>query len=181
MRGVGGPGGPPFRSAQEHAIAMPKFYRINSVGPGFDGLIVEGRESPMPGESDFVLVDRVFDDNRVAGDRVVSSPTKGLAVLRIALTPCDDPRLRQFDSTNPWGKCLYENEYRKDGVHVACAMYERCLQATVTHAGKTIFSDYFFDDAAGQALESIEETISDGDLDDLVFALRVLKGVSPVG
>lgn len=174
---------------------MP-FYRIQKFCEGLDGLVVEGHpylidylydNDPEAGSSPdedipVVQVTRFFDVDAIVGDRVVSVPVKGrLYIDADFLEKAEDPRSRQFDSKNPWGKFLFEGKYQTpDGhLHVDLAQYDHAMQVTVSEVDglggfTTLFTDYFFrffDEVRG----TIEFNLGEGRAEDLIFSLRTLK------
>lgn len=166
------------------------FYRIKNLGPGLDGMVAEGTPmladclydaSPDSGSSpdedvDMVEVERIYDTNKIMGDRVISQPlARGLFINMNRLDECEDPRLRQFDSKNPWGSCKYEKQYCKGKLQISLAQFERCLQVTIgASLGNTIYSEYFFE-SYDEVKATIEHAVDNDQEDDLIFQLQEIK------
>ena len=174
------------------------FFRIKDLSPALDGLIVETEDSHM--DPEITCVKRIVNVNAMVGDRTLSFPVSNLGMfIRKAahLQKVDDPQIREFAHTNPWGKCLFEGRYDKNKLEIAYAKYEYATQVTVTEkykvsslpqkgpatASKTLFTGYFTagpgetnDEVFEEVQEIIESHLSNsGDLDDLIFDLRELQ------
>lgn len=162
---------------------MQKFYRIHKIGAGFDGLVAEGGhpfavDFPGVGPVSVVSVHALHNPNQIVGDRIVSNPVIALYIESDRLIECDDPRLRQFDTRNPWGKCLLEGELKKNGIIVSYAQFEHAFQVSVYEKGnnftKTLYTNYFYLDPVG-VKETIENAMSNDREDELVFLLQDMK------
>ena len=161
---------------------MPKFYVVNGVGGGFDGLVVEGEV--FDDYPHIVQISKIIDTNVNVGDRTLALPTppRSLFIGKDCLTETDDPGLRQFASDNPFGSLLREGVMTCGTLKAAYAEFENVMQVSLTETNndfgdKTIFSQYFFNDFAivMQAVEDNMKQKGDSDADDLVFKLRALK------
>lgn len=157
------------------------FYKVRGLSPALDGLTVEGDKHGTT-----VTVTRIINPNVMLGDRTLSFPVEpyGLHIRSTFLEPIDNPQLREFTHTNPWGKCLFEGVHKKDNLEVAVARFENAVQVTVTEkvdgVNKTLWTEYFHQgpDASTETLfarvtEIIGKGLSaEGDASELVFTLR---------
>ena len=168
---------------------MPQFYVVKGLGAGLDGLIVEGIQTAAMG---LTMVLRIIDPNVNVGDRTASLPLpeEAFYVSDSFLERTDDPKIREFDSNNPYGKFMLEGHMECGRLHISYSQYERGLQVSVlekyateeTPLGpkvetKTIYSENFYRDIVlvKQAIESVLAENGGADADDLVFKLRELK------
>jgi hypothetical protein len=160
-----------------------KYYVIKGIGSSFDGLVVESDEYIEDGDDgpSMVEVGRIVNRNTVIGDRSVSYllPQEAIWISDRYLEEVQDPELREFDSTNPWGKCEFEGRYTKGSIEVSYAQYERALQVTVSEKvdgkSKTIHSCYITNDIR-KMKEVIETCLREAaDPDDLVFAIKAAE------
>lgn len=179
---------------------MPKFYLVKDVGPGFDGVLVEGEpimEQVVPGFSEdsppvstgLVSILRFIDTDSILGDRNSSSPvTPGSMLMDEAfLTEVEDPKLRQFDSKSPFGRFELEGRMSCGNIEVTYAQYEKALTVAVMEVTKrddlgvpdmkTLYSENFTDPATFQALKLvIEHHLRDEESsEDLIFVLKQNK------
>lgn len=109
-----------------------RFYLISGLGPGFDGILVEGE--PYVAETNLVAVLRFIDNDIVVGDRPLITPvTPGMLIIDgDALTEVENPTIREFDSNNPYGKFQLEGRMKCGNIEVAYSQFERALQVNVT-------------------------------------------------
>lgn len=158
---------------------MPKFYVVNGVGGGFDGLVVEGEvfdDYPY-----IVQISKIIDTNVNVGDRTLALPTppRSLFIGKDCLTETDDPQLREFASDNPFGNLVLEGHMDCGSLKVAYSQFEKVLSVVVTEPdqNKTVFSQYFFKDfdKVKQTVEDVLKQSGGSDVDDLVFKLRAFK------
>ncbi len=170
---------------------MP-FFKIKKLSPFLDGLVVEG---DMKGVTvrPCLHVSRIINDSIVVGDRNLSYPVApysygSLTIDPEFLTELKDYKIREFDHTNPWGKCLFECGYNKGQLQVACARYELATQVTVTEKqgkrSKTLFTGYFRPQGGDETGEHIFDEVKDTveshlkgeyDIDDMIFELKELQ------
>lgn len=163
---------------------MPKFYLINDVGPGFDGVLIEAQE--LEG-SEAVEVLRFIDPEVMSGDRQLSTPvTPGSILMDSAfLTEVSDPGLREFDSKSPYGLFQLEGRMQRGDIEVAYSQYERALQVNVTElqdgkygrdpVRKTLLAVNYTKDF-DKVKSLIETSLKDqDDTDQLVFKLEELR------
>lgn len=158
------------------------FYRIKDLSPALDGLTVEGETSEH--DPRFVNITRIVNTNVMVGDRTLSFPVSqyGLVIRETCLVAVDDPQIREFTHTAPWGKCLFEGNYRQGNLEVAYAKYEQATQVTLTEkngeTSRTVYTDYI--PVEVMSFDHVREVIEHnllrgGDVDDLVFELKRLK------
>ena len=160
--------------------AMRKFFRIRDLAKGLDGIIAEGEDGGALG----IDVVRLYDCDRMVGDRVVSAPVaKGMMWLSYdVLAECDDPRKMEFASDNPWGKCVSERSWKKGDIRVDVVCMERCIHVVVgqldTKKGEETFtaisSTYFTKKPLEEIVRSIEFEMATGDLDSLPMVIEEL-------
>jgi len=154
---------------------MPQFYVVKGIGGGFDGLVIEGESLA---HADLIAVQKIIDRDSVVGDRNVALPipNKGLFIGREFLDEIEDPGIREFSSTNPYGKLQLEGRMDCGGLQVVYAQYELTLTVVVTDmvAKRTVLSQNFSKDF-DKVKAKIEECLKQADAEDLVFQLRALK------
>lgn len=158
------------------------WYIIKGLGPGFDGLIVEG-EKNIAGT--WVDVRQLVNRSIMFGDREfkVSFPDSAFSIHIRFLEPIADPGVREYDSKNPWGKYVCEGRLSRNNIEVSWAEYDYCTQVTVQEklAGqptKTLYTDNFHLDGIKHEtiIDTINESIREDDsLDSLIFHLKELK------
>lgn len=157
---------------------MQKFYVVNDVGGGFDGLIVQGDQVNF-GMAVFLSVTRIIDKNVNVGDRTLALPIPANSVLISIdnLTVTDDPGLREFASDNPFGQLILEGQMSVGSLKVSYSKFDKVLSIVVTEVAenKTVFSQYFTKNFES-VMSKIEDVLkNEGDVEDLVFELRELK------
>lgn len=163
-----------------------KYFVIEGLGGGFDGLLVEEgtskSEKLAPLEFFYCSPARLIDRDSIVGDRNVSLPLPdgALYIDRKYLTEVTDPGIREYDNSNPYGKFILEGRMDCGPLRVTYAQFEKNLQVSVfdTEANRTLYSQNFsknFD----KVKQTIEEALKDGDQEgaDLVFSLNELKEV----
>lgn len=177
---------------------MSKFYIINGAGPSFDGVLVEGDpimedtfNDGVPADTGLVEVVRFIETDVVIGDRQFSTPvTPGsLFMSTDFLEEVEDPKLREFDSKNPYGKFQLEGRMKCGPIEVAYSQYERCLQVNVMEVidakdmpmvpgatlNKTLLAVNFTKDF-DKVKSLIESSLKNqDDADQLVFKLEELR------
>ena len=156
---------------------MPQFYVVKGIGGGFDGLVVEG--AALKDLPPTVQVLKLIDRDSIVGDRNISLPIPpgALTIGLEFLDPIDDPGIREFAATNPFGKLLLEGRMDCGDLQVVYAQYENTLGVVVTDivAKKTVLSQYFSKDF-DKVKAVIEDVLKNSQVaDDLVFKLRELK------
>lgn len=168
---------------------MPKFYKINDISPGLDGLIIEAGDEVTEGETTIVMVAKIIDRDSILGDRHVSYPVaqNALCLNREYLEETEDPGSMTYDSTNPFGKFVLEGRLNCGELEVAYAQYEKSMSVTVmnviddsspTPAQKSMRTVYAenFSKRFDEIKELIEESMRDGDSAELlVFSLKQMK------
>lgn len=155
---------------------MSKFYQIRNLSPFFDGLFVEGDEQTLLFEG--LNITRLIDRSITIGDRDInySFPLNSLFISTKYLHLVDDPRKREYSTTNPWGQFVETFEKSHDVVTIVVTKYEKALQVSVidTTIKKNIWSDYFYKD-----IDELYEFIKNYDPqlyhESLVFDLESLK------
>lgn len=154
---------------------MPQFYVVKGIGGGFDGLVIEAVATQ---EGNLVEVLKFVDRDSVVGDRNVSLPIPGQSIYmdKRVLDEIEDPGIREFSSTNPYGRLQLEGRMDCGGLQVVYAQYELALTVVVTDmvAKRTVLSQNFSKDF-GKVKAKIEECLKQADAEDLVFQLRALK------
>lgn len=167
---------------------MSKFYIISDVGPGFDGVVVEGEPVLLGGggaddAAGLVEVLRFIDTDSMLGDRHSGTPVaKGSILIDEAyLTEVTDPKLREFDSKNPYGKYQLEGTMVCGPIKAAYAQYERALTVNVTEkVGQeertrlvlNFTNPKVFDEVKGLIESSLKDQ---DDAEQLVFKLQELS------
>lgn len=156
---------------------MPQFYVVKGIGGGFDGLVVEGKDSAL----NLVEVVKLTDRDSIVGDRNVSLPVpeSALFISKAHLDEIEDPGTREFASDNPFGKHLADGNMEMGGISIHYSEFEKVLNVTVLDMGarKTVLSQYFFKNIA-QVKEQLANLLKENggsDVEDLVFRLRELK------
>ena len=152
------------------------FFLIQGLGPGLDGLVVQG----LPSNGDYIDAIRLIDRDTVVGDRHPSVQLEkgSLLINNKNLVPTEDPTSRQYDSRNPHGQFVLEGNVRCGSIEVAYSQFERALAVTVLNrvgdTKQTVYSENFlFDfDAVKKGIEAETEK---GDLSELVFLLKSIK------
>jgi len=163
-----------------------KFYKVQNLAPGFDGLVVQAEQS-LDNDKYFV-VSRIIEENSFNGDRLVSVqiPLHSLLIHsdNLALSEDQGVATRQFASDNPYGKFILEGRMDLGSVRVTYSRYEKALQVTIfdTIANKTVVSQNFYKNFE-HVIDSIEQCLKEGDQsgEDLVFKLVELKEMESNG
>jgi hypothetical protein len=130
---------------------------------------------------EYVDVERMLNRDFQFGDRNLSFifPSGSLLINRLYLDPVDNPILRQFDTTNPWGKVIEEGRRSLGDLSVVWTEYDKdCLGISVIElsgsSSKTIYSSYFFG-ASIEKAKSLISSVSIKNSEDVIFKLRKLK------
>ncbi len=134
------------------------WYLIFGLSPLLDGLMVEcSQQQTFSGLSVLKVVDRSF----MLGDRDISYnfPDNSFIISQNYLKPIDNPTLREYVVSNPWGKLLKESVVELDNLKANMTTFEKCMQVSVVekqddNKTKTLYSNYFF-----KELETVEKFI----------------------
>lgn len=162
---------------------MTKFYIINGLGPGFDGVLIEGEPvvtDSSSNEPSMVSVLRFVENDIVVGDRPLITPvTPDEMFLSFnVLEEVGDPKIREFDSTNPYGKYQVEGRMKCGSIEVAYSQFKQALQVNVQEVApnmnKTLLAVNFTKPEHFQAVKELIETSlkNQDDADQLVFKLE---------
>lgn len=170
---------------------MPKkLYKMVGVGKQWDGYLAEVGDQEvydMDKGRYLNIVSLLFPDSTV-GDRELSMPFSpgALFIEERFLHSVPERKPREFDSTKPFGKAMFEGRFQSGTLEVAWCRFELALQVSVLEKveGKlrTRYSEYFFGDNQHQSdvLQEISIAVQKEDLDDLMFTLEGLKGSETV-
>jgi hypothetical protein len=170
-------------------MSQKRYYKIREL-PGFENLIAAGESlQPIDGSDsadpvyDYLAVTELINVHVTIGDRLLRYPipTGAMFISADHLEQIQDPEIRQFTFTSPFGKYLFDGEYIKGNLRVKYVRYDNAVSITITEkfdggkAGRTLYSQNFFKKAA-QALVQIEYVLAGtADVDDLKFNLEQLK------
>lgn len=155
---------------------MADWYMLKGINPMFDGLLVQAFPSDGYGA---MMVERMVNRDIQWGDRNLSMvfPSGSFMISSEFLQKVDDPGIREFSTTNPWGKVVEEGRRMLSDMEVAWVLFESgCISVTVLEktdaATKTLYSHNFFEGDAVLAKEISMD--ADATAHDVVFRLRRL-------
>lgn len=159
-----------------------KFYRINGLGAGFDGLIVE---VPSYHENALMAVLKIHKPEQILGDRHISwpLPTASLFIDERFLDPCEDPTVRQYETTHDFGTYQGEGHVVAGPIEAKYALFANQLQVTITEwmngpnaRRRTKWTGYFGPKLFDRVIRIL--TAAHGDVDageELIFNIMSLK------
>lgn len=166
-----------------------KRYVIAGVGPGFDGMVATGLPTHAPwfNPADFVDVSRFSNPNLVIGDREagVPVPEGSFLIAKKYLAEAKSDAC-EYASDNPFGAYRCETRVKsRDGIEVILVEHERATLATILEHGKngwskTVYSQNFFGNSE-EIVSVVRQAAAEGDLDQIVFALRALDALERRG
>lgn len=164
------------------------FYKIEGLGAGFNGLVVEGSIVTLHDSQNMpfgvLSVEKIFSPDTVIGDRVASRPIPPLALYVDFnfLVPTENPNDREFAANNPFGKVLVESNYVQGKLRVSACLYEtEVFAVSVLESNesgtKTLYSHNFtVKSKIEKANKLITETVGrESDIEDLVNELRAIE------
>lgn len=157
---------------------MKQHYVVKNLGPGLDGLIVEGRQEV----GDHLLEVLAFiDRNIMMGDGHPRSPIEPgtLFIAMGNLEEVGDPNLREFAHDNMYGELQYDGSALCQNLRVVWACYSKMFQVTVTDLGnrQTIYSQNFskkFVEINNAIAKMLQDKTEDA-VTELLFTLREMK------
>jgi hypothetical protein len=164
---------------------MSKFYKIHDLAPGLDGLVVELTEEINEHEEYYTVI-KIYNTNVMFGDGTFAVPVNqgSLMIHEANLESVKSPK-REFANDNPFGKQVSTVTYERNFNRAVVVKYQNAVTVTLIRVNppetkgmdETIFSQNFFRENMGPALDVIDEAFNDlsVDLDDLVFTLKEIK------